>query len=221
MHILDPDNGNLGTNGIVGGGVPLATGAALSQKTLGGHGVAVTFFGDGAMNQGIVPECMNMASIWSLPVIYVCENNHYGEFTRTDEVTAGDSIAARGEVLGIPSVEVDGMDVLAVKAAADTAARRAREGKGPSFMVCDTWRYSGHHAGDNQSYKDDDEARAWHARDPIGALGRELVVKGLATDADLEGIQTEVEDEMARAAEIARADPEPAPDTVWEHLYAG
>lgn len=220
MHIFDPANGNLGTNGIVGGGVPLATGAALSQKTLGGDGVAVTFFGDGAMNQGIVAECMNMAAIWSLPVIYVCENNHYGEFTRTDQVTAGDSIAARGAVFNIPSVEIDGMDVLGVKEATVTAVARARGGGGPSFLVCDTWRFSGHHAGDQQSYKDSEEARAWLAKDPIEVLERRLVAEG-AEAKELAALRDAIGAEIARAAQAARAGPEPEAAILEDHLYAG
>ncbi len=220
MHIFDPANGNLGTNGIVVVGVPLATGAALTQKTLGKTGIGVSFFGDGAMNQGIVAECMNIAAIWSLPVIYVCENNHYGEFTRTDEVTAGTSIAARGEVFDIPSREIDGMDVLAVRKAARAAVKRARAGGGPSFLVCDTWRFSGHHAGDGQSYKDAEETRAWLARDPIETLGRALIADGMDAGA-LSALQGEIEAEINAAAEAARAQPEPEPQVIGDHLHAG
>ncbi len=218
MHIFDPANGNLGTNGIVVVGVPLATGAALTQKTLGKTGIGVSFFGDGAMNQGIVPECVNLAAIWSLPVIYVCENNHYGEFTRTDEVTAGDSITVRAEVFNIPSVEVDGMDVLAVKAQAEKAAKRARAGEGPSFLVCDTWRYTGHHAGDAQTYKDSDEDKAWRERDPIENLGRKLMEDG-ESEEELAQIRQEIEAEINAAAQAARAEPDPDPITMNEHLF--
>jgi len=125
MHILDPATRNLGTNGIVGGGVPLATGAAFSARTLKTGTVAVAFFGDGAMNQGIVFECMNMAALWKLPVVYVCENNHYGEFTRIDDVTAG-TLGARAAAFGIPVADLDGMDVLAVHEVATAAVARAR-----------------------------------------------------------------------------------------------
>jgi pyruvate dehydrogenase E1 component alpha subunit len=218
MHILDPATRNLGTNGIVGGGVPLATGAALAARNLGQAWLSVAFFGDGAMNQGVVFECLNMGALWKLPVIYVCENNHYGEFTRGDEVTAG-TLSARAAAFGMPVAEVDGMDVLAVLAAAREAVARARSGGGPTFLLCDTWRFSGHHAGDAQSYKDRAEAEAWAARDPIAALGRKLAADGLADAATLETIRTHIEAELASAAEQARALPEPAPALLEQHLH--
>jgi acetoin:2,6-dichlorophenolindophenol oxidoreductase subunit alpha len=218
MHILDPATRNLGTNGIVGGGVPLATGAALTARNLGQAWLAVAFFGDGAMNQGVVFECLNMAVLWKLPVIYVCENNHYGEFTRGDEVTAG-TLSGRAAAFGMPVTEIDGMDVLAVNAAAREAVARARSGGGPSFLLCDTWRFSGHHAGDAQSYKDKAETEAWAARDPIAALGRRLVADGLADDAALETMRTDIEADVTKAAEQARALPEPAPARLDQHLH--
>jgi pyruvate dehydrogenase E1 component alpha subunit len=218
MHILDPATRNLGTNGIVGGGVPLATGAALTAKTVRAAWIAVAFFGDGAMNQGIVFECMNMAALWKLPVLYVCENNHYGEFTRIDDVTAG-TLAGRAAVFGIPVAEIDGMDVLAVYAAAGDAVARAREGEGPTLIVCDTWRFSGHHAGDKQSYKDDAEAKAWAAKDPIETLGRRLVADGLADAQALSALRRQIEADIAAIADRARAMPEPAPASLQEHLY--
>jgi pyruvate dehydrogenase E1 component alpha subunit len=218
MHILDPATGNLGTNGIVGGGVPLATGAALSAKSLKTGAVAVAFFGDGAMNQGIVFECMNMAALWKLPVLYVCENNHYGEFTRIDDVTAG-TLAGRGAAFGIPVVELDGMDVLAVHAAAKDAVARARNGEGPTLLLCDTWRFSGHHAGDKQSYKDREEARAWAAKDPIETLARTLTADGLAKLDRLTDIRRQIESEIAAIADKARAMPEPPPSSLEQHLH--
>ena len=218
MHILDPATRNLGTNGIVGGGVPLATGAALSAKTLKTGAVAVAFFGDGAMNQGIVFECMNMAALWKLPVVYVCENNHYGEFTRIDDVTAG-TLAGRAMAFGIPAAEIDGMDVLAVHAAAQAAVARARGGEGPTLLVCDTWRFSGHHAGDKQSYKDQEEARLWVAKDPIEMLGRRLLADGLVDAAALSTLRKKTEAEVAAVAEQARAMPEPAPSLLEQHLH--
>ena len=220
MHVMDPATWNLGTNGIVGGGVPLATGAALAQVRLGGDRVAVSFFGDGALNQGIVFECMNMAAIWALPVIFVCENNHYGEFTKTDDVTAGASLADRGGVFGIPAETIDGMDVLAVLGASQRAVARARGGRGPGFLVCDTWRYSGHHAGDSQSYRDDAETKAWRERDPIETLGRALVSAGYASAETLASIRDETAAAIAAVVEAARAMPEPLPNSFGAHLYA-
>jgi pyruvate dehydrogenase E1 component alpha subunit len=218
MHIFDADTHNLGTNGIVGGGVPLATGAALSAKTLKAGQVAVAFFGDGAFNQGIVLECMNMAALWKLPVLYVCENNHYGEFTRIDDVTAG-TLAGRAQAFGIPVAEIDGMDVLAVYAAAQDAVARAKAGEGPSLLLCDTWRFSGHHAGDKQSYKDQEEAKAWAAKDPIESLARKLVADGVAKADALAAMRKEIEAEMAAIADKARAMPEPAAESLERHLH--
>ena len=169
LHMFDAANGNLGTNGIVGGGIPLAAGAALSAKRRGRREVAVAFFGDGALNQGLLFEVMNMAAIWRLPVLFVCENNGYGEFTAIEDVTAGRDPIARGACFDIPSEAVDGMDVLAVRAAAQRAIARARGGDGPSFLVCTTYRYGGHHVGDKQDYKDDADAKAWRLKDPIAA----------------------------------------------------
>jgi pyruvate dehydrogenase E1 component alpha subunit len=218
MHILDPVTHNLGTNGIVGGGVPLATGAALTAKTLKTGTVAVAFFGDGAMNQGIIFECMNMAALWKLPVVYVCENNHYGEFTRIDDVTAG-TLGGRAAVFGIPVADIDGMDVLAVHAAATVAVARSRGGEGPSLLVCDTWRFSGHHAGDKQSYKDAAEAKAWAVKDPIEALGRKLIADGLAKADALTALRAKIEADAALLAEQARAMPEPALESLGLHLH--
>ena len=218
MHILDAATHNLGTNGIVGGGVPLATGAALTARTLETGSVAVAFFGDGAMNQGIVLECMNMAALWKLPVIYVCENNHYGEFTRTDDVSAG-TLAGRAAAFAIPVQEIDGMDVLAVHVAARDAISDARRGRGPTFLLCDTWRFSGHHAGDKQSYKDAAEAKAWAAKDPIEAFGRRLVADGFADAAALKDIRAGIEANIARIADEVRAMPEPAPERQAEFLH--
>jgi pyruvate dehydrogenase E1 component alpha subunit len=220
LHIFDPDNGNLGTNGIVGGGIPLAAGAALSIRARGTDQVAVAFFGDGALNQGLVHECMNMAAIWSLPVIFVCENNGFGEFTAIEDVTAGKSLTARGEVFDIPSREVDGMDVLAVRAAFADALARARGRNGPSFLVCNTYRYGGHHAGDKQTYKDQEAARQWRARDPIVRLGRHLAETGIADARALDAIGDEVAGVIRAAVDFAKAAPEPAPDDLRSHVHA-
>lgn len=220
MHVFDRENGNLGTNGIVGGGVPLATGAALSAKTRGSGQIAVAYFGDGALNQGLVPECMNMAAIWKLPVIFLCENNGFGEFTASEDVTAGSSLVARGEVFDIPSQEIDGMDVLAVGKAFVEAVNRSRNGDGPSFLVCNTYRYGGHHAGDRQDYKAEKEVQLWRSRDPILRLARHLAENGIASRNDLEQIDADVAREVKSAAAFARAAAEPPPAQLGEHTYA-
>lgn len=218
MHVFDLENGNLGTNGIVGGGIPLAAGAALAARARGSNEVFVCFFGDGALNQGLLHECMNMAAIWKLPVLFVCENNGYGEFTAIDDVTAGPSITGRGEVFGIPSRMVDGMDVRAVHGAAARAAAHARAGKGPSFIVCNTWRFGGHHVGDKQDYKADAETKRWLARDPILKSAKRLIADGLASPARLKAMETRVNALVRDAVEQARGAPEPAPQRLWEHV---
>lgn len=220
MHVADPDTGNLGTNGIVGGGIPLATGAALSAKARGSSQVAICYFGDGALNQGILPECMNMAAIWSLPVIYVCENNGYGEYTAIEDVTAGPSLTARGEVFGIPSVEVDGMDVLAVYAATKAAVERARAGKGPSFLMCSTYRFGGHHTGDKQDYKDEAEIAAWKAKDPIEKLRATLLGQSITTAEMLDVIERDSALLIQDAVGYARNSPEPSVGGLETFVYA-
>jgi len=220
LHIYDAANANLGTNGIVGGGVPLATGAGLSAKVRGTGQVAVAYFGDGALNQGIVQECMNMASLWKLPVVYVCENNGYGEFTAMETVTAGANLPARGEVLDIPSKMIDGMDVLAVHANAVEAIARARAGEGPSFLICNTYRYGGHHVTDRQDYKSAEEVAEWQKKDPIARLRKHLLEHGVADDQAIDALHAQVAEVVREAYAYALASPEPDPATLRAHLYA-
>lgn len=219
LHIFDSGHGNLGTNGIVGGGIPLAAGAALTARVRGNGAVAVSFFGDGALNQGLLSEVMNMAEVWKLPALFVCENNGYGEFTAIGDVTAG-RIIGRGEVLGMASETVDGMDVLAVRTAADRAVARARAGDGPSFLVCNTYRYSGHHGTDRQEYKDDAEVRMWKERDPIDRLARHLLTEAIVKSKDIKALDAEVAAELAVAVEFARSAAFPTTDDLGSYLYA-
>jgi pyruvate dehydrogenase E1 component alpha subunit len=220
LHIFDAANGNLGTTGIVGGGIPLAAGAALAAKRNGRGQVAAAFFGDGALNQGLMFEVMNMAAIWKLPALFICENNGFGEFTAIEDVTAGPDPVARGQTFNIPSETVDGMDVLAVRAAAKSAIERARAGDGPSFLVCNTYRYGGHHVGDKQDYKDDAEAKAWRQKDPIERLGRRLLESKSTSAEAIATLQRGVDDEVRAAVESAKAAPFPAADDLRAHLYA-
>lgn len=219
MHVIDLDNGNLGTNGIVGGGIPLAAGAALAARARGGKEAFVCFFGDGALNQGLLHECMNMAAIWTLPLVFVCENNGYGEFTAIDDVTAGPSITARGEVFGIPSKMIDGMDVRTVYTAAARALAHARAGKGPYFLVCNTWRFGGHHVGDKQDYKPDAETKRWLARDPIPKSAKRLMAEGLASARKLAALDAQIAAQVREAVERVRNAPEPAPQRLGEHVH--
>ena len=162
MHIADQDTGNLGANAIVGGSAGIATGAAMSSKMRGSEQVTVCFFGDGALGQGVLYEVMNMASLWKLPIIYVCENNHYNEYTHSIETTAGE-MSARASAFGIPTEEIDGQDIRAVYATASRFVEQARRGEGPAFILCDTYRYHGHHVGDIQRayYRSKEEEEHW------------------------------------------------------------
>jgi TPP-dependent pyruvate/acetoin dehydrogenase alpha subunit len=177
MHIADPESGNLGANAIVGGSAGIATGAAFSAKRRGSGQVAVCFFGEGALGQGMLYEVMNMASLWKLPVIYVCENNQYNEYTHYSETLAG-KLTARPEAFGIHVESVDGQDVQKVYEVMQAMVKRARDGKGPSFLECKTYRYYGHHVGDisRSYYRSKEEEQEWRSeRDPLTILKERLV----------------------------------------------
>ena len=222
MHIADFENGNLGANAIVGGSAGIATGAAQSAKMRGTDQVVVCFFGEGALGQGLIYEVMNMAALWRLPVIYLCENNQYNEYTHYSETTAGD-IVARSAAFGIPGEEVDGQDVLAVNEALRRAVTRGRSGDGPSFVVANTYRYHGHHVGDvdRAYYRSKEEETEWKTnRDPITRLGARLVDNGLSTPEDLERVADEAQAEIAAGVEYALDAPYPAESEVTEDVYA-
>jgi pyruvate dehydrogenase E1 component alpha subunit len=222
MHIADPATGNLGANAIVAGSVGIATGAALSAKRLGTDRVAVCFFGEGALGQGVLYEVMNVASLWKLPVIYVCENNLYTEYTHYTETTAGD-IPARAAAFGVRAETADGQDVRAVHTIAGQLVDRARRGSGPSFLVCNTYRYTGHHVGDinREYYRSKEEEKHWKTeRDPIKLLADWLIEQGLADSAQFSRIHSEVESEMKKAVEFALAAPYPGVAEVEQDVYA-
>jgi TPP-dependent pyruvate/acetoin dehydrogenase alpha subunit len=222
MHIADPATGNLGANAIVGGSVGIATGAAFSAKTLGTDRVAVCFFGEGALGQGSLYEVMNLAQLWTLPVIYVCENNQYNEYTHYQETTAG-SILGRAAAFGIDAASVDGQDVRAVHEAAARFVKRARTGGGPAFLQCDTYRYSGHHVGDinREYYRSKEEEQLWRTdRDPIQVIAKWLLDQGYADPASLDRITSEVRATMEAAVKFAIAAPYPNVCEVEKHVYA-
>jgi pyruvate dehydrogenase E1 component alpha subunit len=222
MHIADQDLGNLGANAIVGGSTGIATGAALSAKKRGTDQVAVCFFGEGAVGQGLLYEVMNIAALWRLPVVYVCENNLYNEYTHYRETTAGE-IADRPRTFGIPVREVDGQDVRAVREAAREAVDRARRGDGPSFLVCRTYRQLGHHVGDVDRgyYRSREEEEEWaEQRDPLQLLARSLLQVRLASPAELDRLHEEVASEIRRGVEFGLQAPYPAPEEVGRDVYA-
>lgn len=219
MHIADVDKGMLGANGIVGGGPPLACGAALTAKLKKTGQVSVCFFGDGAANQGTSHEAMNLAAIWKLPVIFVCENNLYGEATPVEYAASVQNLAERASSYGIPGVTVDGMDVFAVYDAAQEAARRARAGEGPTLIEAKTYRYYGHFEGDSLKYRSKDEEQGYRERDPIAAFERRVLADGLLAQTDLDETTKRIKAEIAAAVEFANASAEPNPEQCLSDVY--
>jgi TPP-dependent pyruvate/acetoin dehydrogenase alpha subunit len=222
MHIADQAHGNLGANAIVGGSAGIATGAALSAKRLGTKDVTVCFFGDGALGQGLLYEVMNMAALWKLPVIYACENNLYGEYTKVEEMAAG-ALTARAAAFGIETHVVDGQDVLAVNQLTRELVARARRGEGPFFMQINTYRYHGHHVGDinREYYRSKAEETFWKTeRDPITNFGNWLMAEKIATEDELKAVDKSVRAEAEAAVEYALAAPYPDAAEVRMHVYA-
>lgn len=220
MHIADMEKAMLGANGIVGAGIGLATGAALTARLQGSGAVAVSFFGDGALNQGLLHECSNLAAIWKLPVVYVCENNQYAQSARSDWHIAGGNPAGRAAAYGLPGVDVDGMDFFAVHAAARDLVARARRGEGPSYLVCNTYRYHGHHAGDPLNYREKAEVESWRTRDPLDRFKREVLERGTMTDATIQALEARVITEIDEAERFAKESPEPTVDQLMTDIYA-
>jgi acetoin:2,6-dichlorophenolindophenol oxidoreductase subunit alpha len=219
MHIADFSRGMLGANAIVGGGIALATGAGLASSVRGSGQVAVAFFGDGAANQGVLHESLNLAAIWKLPVIYLCENNGFAESTPVAYSTSVPDVAARAAGYGIPGMIADGADVLDVYAAAHEAVRRARAGEGPTLLEVKTYRFTGHYEGDPDRYRDDEERDGLRQRDAIAAMHEHLVSGGHSTEDELEAMRVELEDAVGRAVEFAQASPFPDPAELERYVY--
>lgn len=212
MHIADVTKGNLGANGIVAGGIPIAVGAALSAKKMKTGKVVVSFFGDGANNEGAFHESLNMASIWKLPVIFVCENNGYGMSTSTARSTAVRDIADRAAAYAMPGVIVDGNNFSQVAEASHIAVERARRGEGPTLIESKTYRYRGHSKSDRNRYRTREEIEDWMTnRDPISLFEKELLEFGVIDQAGIEAVRVTVEKEIADALEFARQSPMPDP----------
>ena len=221
MHIAALDLNILGCNGIVAAGLPIGTGAALAAKLRKTDNVVVAFFGDGGANQGVVHEALNLAAVWKLPAIYLCENNQYALSTATGRTTAGDSIAARAAAYGIPGVRVDGNDVLAVYETVRTAVARARRGEGPTLIEAVTYRWGGHSMRANlPEYRTKEEEREWMERDPVARLGSHLVDGKRATPVRLKELEESVELELDRAVEFAKSSPEPTVELMEASVYA-
>jgi pyruvate dehydrogenase E1 component alpha subunit len=222
MHIADPETGNLGANAIVGGSFGIATGAAMSAKMRGTDQVAVCFFGEGALAEGLFYEAANMAALWKLPVVYVCENNLYNEYTHYSETTAGD-LKARAETFDIHAEEIDGQDLRTVYATMVRLAERARNGEGPSFLLANTYRYHGHHVGDISRgyYRSKEEEADWQTnRDPLKLFAAWLFEQKVADTGVLDSIEQEVNAEAEGAVQFALDAPYPDVSEVDQHVYA-
>ena len=225
MHIGVKELGILGTNGIVGGGIGVATGSALAASVTGHNEVTVVFFGDGALNQGVLAEAMNFAAIRNLPIVFACENNQYAQSAAVEAMSGNIDLASRGDAYGVPSTRVDGMDLRAVREAGAAAIERARRGEGPSFIVADTYRYGGHNGiGDTESYRSAEEVEAWRKRDPIERLAGELTAAGELTETEVQQIHERVLATITEAVEFAidsdHADVRAGLDDVYEKEMA-
>lgn len=220
MHIADVTRGNLGANGIVGGGLPIAVGAALTAKRLGRDDVTLCFFGDGANNEGAFHEALNMAAIWKLPVIFVCENNQYGMSTSTERSTAVKRISDRAAAYAMPGETVDGNDFSAVAEAANAAIARARAGEGPSLIESLTYRWRGHSKSDRNRYRTKDEIESWIARDPIERFRAELIAHGIVTEDGADALLRAAEAEVAEGIDFAKASPAPSIADVTRYVHA-
>ena len=219
MHIADVESGNLGANGIVAGGIPIAVGAALAIKKQKRDDVALCFFGDGATNEGAFHEALNMASIWKLPAIFVCENNKYGMSVSTERSMAVANVADRASAYNMPGVIVDGNRIEDVAEAVLIAIARAREGQGPTLVECKTYRTRGHSRSDRNRYRSKDEIEEWKLRDPIGHFESELVAIGIATTDEVAAIFAAADAEIAAGIEFARNGTDPSPDEVTRDVY--
>ena len=220
MHIADLSSGNLGANGVVGGGLGMACGAALAQKLQRTGKVVLCFFGDGAANQGIFHEALNMAGIWKLPVVYFCENNQYGMSMSVRRAMAIERVSDRAAAYGFPGVTVDGNDVLAVWEATRAAVERARRGGGPTLVEGVTYRWKGHSKSDADRYRTKAEIEEWKAKDPIKRFERVLIGRGLLTEEGARVIREEAEREIEAALEFAESCPEPSVETIEDGVYA-
>jgi pyruvate dehydrogenase E1 component alpha subunit len=221
MHIADFQVGMLGANGIVAGGFGLATGAGLAAQVRGSGQVAVCFFGDGAANRGPFHENINIAAVWKLPVVYVCENNQYAQWTPQKDVTLVTDIASMSPAYGIPGVQIDGMDILAVYEAAGEAIARARQGEGPTLVECKTYRFHGHNFGDPQLYRSREEIAEWaDRRDPIKRLAAYIRAEGVLTEAQDQAMQHQVAEDIQAAVRFAEESPYPEPDELYKDVYS-
>lgn len=219
MHICDLAKGNMGANAIVGGGLPIAVGGALAQKMHKTDHVTVTFFGDGASNQGTFHESLNLASVWKLPLVFVCENNGFAISVPVSQSTSVKDIADRAAGYAMPGIVVDGNDVIAILDVFSQCLERARKGEGPSLIEAKTYRWKGHWTGDPEVYRTREEVAAWMEKCPIKRFRTYLLEKGVAAENELAAIDAQAQKEVAEAAQFALASPEPDPAHVMDGMY--
>ncbi|MDR4949524.1 thiamine pyrophosphate-dependent dehydrogenase E1 component subunit alpha [Neobacillus cucumis] len=220
MHIADVEKGNLGANGIVGGGLPLAVGAALTSKMKKENYVVLCFFGDGASNEGSFHESVNLAAIWDLPVVFICENNQYGMSGSVKEMTRIENIADRATGYGIPGKVVDGLDMVEIMNTVNEAVERARSGNGPSIIEMKTYRWKGHSKSDAKKYRTREEENEWRAKDGIKRFKEYLMAEGIFTEEEAKKLQNEALQEIEDAVRFAENSPEPSIDSLLEDIYA-
>lgn len=220
MHLIDTTRGNIGANAIVGAGLPIAVGAAMSFRIRNEPHIALTFFGDGATNIGTFHESLNMASVWKAPIVFIIANNLYGEYSPLRTTTPIDDLARRADPFGIPGIVVDGQDVEEVFAHVSTAAERARAGDGPSLLEMKTYRYRGHSRSDPAKYRPEGELDFWKSRDPIALLGTKLAAGGLLSTEQQEAIRTEIQGAIDAAADRAAQSPYPTLEETRSYVYA-
>ncbi|NQU06995.1 MAG: dehydrogenase, partial [Candidatus Abyssubacteria bacterium] len=220
MHIVDVGLGILGANGIVGAGTQIAAGAGLSAKFRKSGQVVVCFFGDNATSEGMFHESINLASVWDLPVVFVCENNLYGQFTPYEKHSKVPDIAEKAKAYGIPGVIVDGNDVVAVMEQTAEAVERARAGKGPTLVECKTYRWHGHYEGDVYAYRDEEEVERWKKKCPISNFRAKLIGEGVATEDELNALDESVDNAVKDAIEFADESPEPDPATIRDNILS-
>jgi len=220
LHLADVSTGNLGANGVVAGGLGIATGAGLSIKMRGEDKVVICFFGDGALNEGIVHECMNMASKWQLPVIYLCENNLYGMSVAIARSSRLEDHAKRAVAYDMPGGTVDGQDVLAVRDAVAACAEQARAGRGPSLLIANTYRYYGHSRSDPRAYRSREEEAYWHQRDPIKLFSEHCIKTGILSKSEVQALDDSTTGDIERATQFAIDSPLPDPSELYSDVYA-
>jgi len=219
MHIADKASGILGSNGIVGGGIPLAMGNAFASQYLNDGRVTVCFFGDGASNEGTFHESLNLASLWNLPIMFCCENNEWAQFTPIEKYIRIEEISKRAAAYGMPGISVDGDDILAVYDAAKKAVNRARKGKGPTLIECKTHRWFGHFAGDKQKYRSPEEIEIVRQYDPIQRFQKRLAELNILDEKDIDSIEQRIRWEIEQAVKFAEESPSPEPSELFDDVY--